>query len=195
MPDAPYVLSREDKVKFLQNLRNIRCLTGYVLNLYNKISDGKIGGLKSHDYHILLQQLLPVCLRNCANKEVMAVIVRLGRLFRRICAKVVDPATELQLLTDAAEVLTSLEKVFPPSFFDIVVHLTIHLVEELFLYGPAHTHWMYPYERYFKGLKSFVRNLARLEGSMAQGYQVEEALGFLRVHVHICSYVKESMGR
>jgi hypothetical protein len=53
MPDAPYVLSREDKVKFLQNLRNIRCLTGYVLNLYNKISDGKIGGLKSHDYHIV----------------------------------------------------------------------------------------------------------------------------------------------
>jgi hypothetical protein len=32
------------------------------------------------------------------------------------------------------------------------------------------TRWMYPYERYFKGLKSFVWNLAKPEGSMAHGY-------------------------
>jgi hypothetical protein len=38
---------------------------------------------------------------------------------------------------------------------------------------------MYPYERYFKGLKTFVRNLAKPKGSMAQGYEVEEALDFL----------------
>jgi hypothetical protein len=38
---------------------------------------------------------------------------------------------------------------------------------------------MYLYEQYFKILKFFVRNLAKLEESMAQGYQVEEALGFL----------------
>ena len=166
-------------MEFLQNLKNLRCPTGYVSNLYNRITGGKLGGLKSHDYHILLQQLLPVCLRNTADKEVLAVIIRLSRLFRRICSKVVDLETELQLLKDAAEVLSSLERVFPPSFFDIMVHLTIHLVEELFLCGPVHTRWMYPYERYFKGLKSFVRNLAKPEGCMAQGYQVEEALGFL----------------
>jgi hypothetical protein len=97
----------------------------------------------------------------------MAVIVRLSRLFCWICAKVVDPATEVQLLGDAAEVLTSLERVFPLAFFDIMVHLTVHLVEELFICGPAHTHWMYLYERYFKGLKSFVHNLAKPKGSMA----------------------------
>jgi len=38
---------------------------------------------------------------------------------------------------------------------------------------------MYPYERYFKTLKGFVRNLAKSEGSIAEGYQVEEALGFI----------------
>lgn len=36
-----------------------------------------------------------------------------------------------------------------------------------------------PYERYFKTVKGFVRNLAKPEGSIAQGYQVEQALGFI----------------
>jgi hypothetical protein len=179
MPDAPYVLSQEDKLQFLQNLKNLRCLTGYVPNLYNRITDGKVRGLKLHDYYILLQQLLLVCLCNLGDAEVMGSIVCLSRLFCRLCAKVVDSGMEAQLLADATEVLVSLEKVFPPSFFEIIVHLTIHLVEELFICGPIQTQWMYPYERYFKGLKSFVRNLAKPEGSMAQGYQVEEVLGFL----------------
>jgi hypothetical protein len=179
MPDAPYVLSREDKMQFLKNLKNLRCPTRYVSNLYNRIADGKMRGLKSHDYHVMLQQLLPVCLQNLGDVEVMASIVRLSKLFHHLCSKVVDPGTEAQLLTDAAEVLVSLEKVFPPAFFDIMVHLTVHLVEDLCLCGLVQTPWMYPYERYFKGLKSFVRNLAKPEGSMAQGYQVEEALRFL----------------
>ena len=67
----------------------------------------------------------------------------------------------------------------PPSFFDIMSHLPNHLVEELFICGPVHTRWMYPYERYFKTLKGYVRNLVKPEGSIAQGYQVEQALGFI----------------
>jgi hypothetical protein len=54
MPDAPYVLSREDKMQFLKNLKNLRYPTGYVSNLYNRIADGKMRGLKSHDYHVML---------------------------------------------------------------------------------------------------------------------------------------------
>ena len=93
--------------------------------------------------------------------------------------KVVNPAQKAQYMEDVAETLSTLEREFPPSFFDIMVHLMLHLVEELFVCAPMHTHWMYPYERYFKGLKGFVRNLAKPEGSITQGYQVEEALGFV----------------
>jgi hypothetical protein len=60
------------------------------------------------------------------------------------------------LFKDCVEILSLLEKEMPPSFFDIMVHLTIHLVEELFICGPVHVRWMYPYERYYKTLKSFV---------------------------------------
>ena len=72
-----------------------------------------------------------------------------------------------------------MEKEMLPSFFDIMSHLLNHLVEEFFLYGPVHTRWMYPYEHYFKMLKGYVRNLAKLEGNIAQGYQIDEALGFV----------------
>ena len=44
---------------------------------------------------------------------------------------------------------------------------------------PVYTRWMYPYERYFKSLKGFIRNLAKPESSIARGYEVEEALGFI----------------
>jgi len=86
---------------------------------------------------------------------------------------------EHELKADNAETMCLLEKEMPPSFFDIMSHLPNHLVEKLFLCGPVHTRWMYPYERYFKTLKGFVRNLAKTEGSIAQGYEVEQALGFI----------------
>jgi len=63
-----------------------------------------------------------------------------------------------------------LEKEMPPSLFDIISHMPNHLMEELFLCGLVHTRWMYPYERYFKTLKRYVRNLAKPEGSISQGY-------------------------
>jgi hypothetical protein len=136
-------------------------------------------GLKSHDYHILLQQILPVCLRNVGDRGVVAAIMKISRVFQRLCAKAVQRDSKEKFMEEVAETLACLERQFPPAFFDIMVHLTVHLVEELFICGPVHTRWMYPYERFFKGLKGFVRNLARPEGSVTQGYQVEEALGFV----------------
>ena len=177
--DAPYVLSKEDRKEFLETLRSIRTPSRYVSALYTKITDGKLRALKSHDYHVLLQQILPVCLRNVGDKGVVGAIMRLSRVFQRLCLKVINPETRIQLMEDVAETVATLEREFPPSFFDIMVHLTLHLVEELYLCGPVHTRWMYPFERYFKGLKGFVRNLAKPEGSVTQGYQVQEALGFV----------------
>ncbi len=37
---------------------------------------------------------------------------------------------------------------------------------------------MYPMERYMKTLKGYVRNKARLKGSIEKGYVIEEALRF-----------------
>ena len=62
-----------------------------------------------------------------------------------------------------------LKKKFPPTFFDVMTHFLVHLVEELDTCGPIHARWMYPMERYLKTLKDYVRNHARPEASMAEG--------------------------
>ncbi|KAL4394514.1 hypothetical protein AHAS_Ahas02G0159600 [Arachis hypogaea] len=71
-----------------------------------------------------------------------------------------------------------MEMIFPPSFFTVMVHLTVHLVDELKLGGPVHYRWMYPIERYLGRLKQYVRNKAQAEGSIAEGYLSEEILTF-----------------
>lgn len=100
-------------------------------------------------------------------------------MFQRLCTKVVDPASKCKFMEDVAESMSSLEKEMPPSFFDSMKHLMVHLVHELYILGPVQILWMYPYEQYYKGLKGFVNNLAKPKGSIAIAYEVEEALGFV----------------
>ncbi|CAA0829472.1 Unknown protein [Striga hermonthica] len=71
-----------------------------------------------------------------------------------------------------------LEKIFPPSFFDIMMHLPIHLVDEVKLSGPVSGWWMFGPERYLGKLKEYVKNRSRPEGSIAEGYLAEEGLIF-----------------
>ncbi|BAT75953.1 hypothetical protein VIGAN_01389200 [Vigna angularis var. angularis] len=59
-----------------------------------------------------------------------------------------------------------------------MVHLIVHLVEDAKRGGPVQYRWMYPIERYLGKLKSYVRNKAQAEGSIAEGYLAEECLTF-----------------
>ncbi|KAK7260419.1 hypothetical protein RIF29_26445 [Crotalaria pallida] len=59
-----------------------------------------------------------------------------------------------------------------------MVHLVVHLVEEAKLGGPVHYRWMFPIERYLGLLKSYVRNKACSEGSIVEGYLMQEILTF-----------------
>ncbi|KAD4585795.1 hypothetical protein E3N88_23396 [Mikania micrantha] len=64
-----------------------------------------------------------------------------------------------------------------------MVHLVLHLPEEAILGGPVYMRWMYPFERYMKKLKAYVRNKARPEGSIAEGYVADEALTFCSMYL------------
>jgi hypothetical protein len=71
-----------------------------------------------------------------------------------------------------------LEKIFPPAFFDVMVHLAVHLPDEALLRGPVQYGWMYPIERRLYTLKRYVRNRARPEGSIAEACIADECLTF-----------------
>lgn len=47
-----------------------------------------------------------------------------------------------------------------PSFFDVVTHLVIHLVEELIYFGHVANRWCYHVESYLCVLKTYVGNRA-----------------------------------
>ncbi len=57
---------------------------------------------------------------------------------------------------DVATTIYMLEMVMPLSFFDVMTHLVIHLVEELNLCGPIHIRGMYCIKWMNKVLKGYV---------------------------------------
>jgi hypothetical protein len=104
--------------------------------------------------------------------------MKVSRVYNKVTARKIRKADREVDLNEAAEALCLLEKVFPPTFMDIMSHLIIHLVEELYICGPVHCRWMYPIERYLKTLKDYVRTYARPKASMAEGYAMSETLGY-----------------
>jgi hypothetical protein len=94
------------------------------------------------------------------DQQTRIAIMHLGCIFRRICAKVQNPANMGTLREDATITMCMLEMTMPPSFFNIMVHLILHLVDELDMCGPIHTRWMYCVERLNKVLKGYVWNMA-----------------------------------
>ena len=64
-----------------------------------------------------------------------------------LCSKEIYPQDVFQLEEEIAIILCQLEKIFPPSFFDVMVHVTVHLAMEVRLAGPVQYRWMYPIER------------------------------------------------
>ncbi|KAK1648791.1 hypothetical protein QYE76_066596, partial [Lolium multiflorum] len=123
-------------------------------------------------------ELLPVALRGLLPENVRIPIVKLCAFLNAISQKVIDPASLPRLQKDVVECLVSFELVFLPSFFNIMTHLLVHLVEEIAILGPVFLYNMFPFERFMGVLKKYVHNRARPEGSISKGYGTEEVIDF-----------------
>ncbi|XP_028242242.1 uncharacterized protein LOC114420582 [Glycine soja] len=150
--------------------------------VYDRVKDVLVG-LKSHDCHVLMQQLLPVAIRGTLPEKVCVAITRLCFIFNAICAKVIDPKQLDDLKNEVSMVLCQMEMYFLPSFYDIMVHLVVHLVREIRCCGPVFLRWMYPVERYMKVLKGYTKNQYRPEASIVERYVAEECIEFASQYV------------
>jgi hypothetical protein len=117
-------------------------------------------------------------MRGFLDPDIYKSICEFGRFFRELCSKKLNRDVLERLKEDIPVILCDLEKNFPPAFFDVMVHLAVHLPEEAILRGPVQYGWMYPIERRLLTLKRYVRNKARPEGSIAEAYVAEESLLF-----------------
>jgi len=111
----------------------------------------------------------------------------MSRVFQKLCEKEIRHAEHDDVLHNVIMATCLLEKEFPTTFLNVMTHLPVHLVQ-LFTCGPVHCRWMYPIERYMKTLKDYVRTYAHPEGSMAEGYRMDDTLGFCT------EYMKEYRG-
>ena len=177
---ASYALTKEEKEIFFECLSSIKVPSGFSSNIKGIINmaEKKFQNLKSHDCHVIMTQLLPVALRGLLPDNVRVPIVKLCAFLNAISQKVINPEDLPRLQNDVVQCLVSFELVFPPSFFNIMTHLLVHLVEEIAILGPVFLHNMFPFERFMGVLKKYVRNRARPEGSIAKGYGTEEVIEF-----------------
>jgi hypothetical protein len=180
LPAGLYTLGKNEKTILCKFLQDVKMPDGYAANIKRCIDvDGcKISGLKSHDYHIILQKLLPLVIRHILSDDVAAPLIELSRFFSSVCSKELDGAEIKKLDESIGQTLSRLEMIFPPAFFDIMIHLPVHIAWEARVGGPVCYRWMYPVERYLRTLKNYVRNKACPEGSIAEGYISEECMTF-----------------
>ncbi|XP_050229123.1 uncharacterized protein LOC126678265 [Mercurialis annua] len=171
-PKAIYALDRDSKRVFLEWIQKIKFPDGYASNLSRcvDLKGLKMHGMKSHDCHVFMQRLLPIALRELTSTSLSQEDLN-------------------SMETEIPKILYKLERIFPPSLFDSMEHLPVHLSYEAMMEGPVQYCWMYPFERkcllilisgyiYLKKLKKKVTNKGRVEESISSGYLKEEIAKF-----------------
>ena len=135
---SSYALTKAEKEIFFECLNSIKVPSGFSSNIKGIINmaEKKFQNLKSHDCHVIMTQLLPIALRGLLPENVRVPIVKLCAFLNAISQKVINPENLTQLQNDVVQCLVSFELVFPPSFFNIMTHLLVHLVEEIAILGP-----------------------------------------------------------
>lgn len=178
-PPLDFVLSKEEKEIFCHTMKDLKLPTGFSSNLSNLVTQKclELKSMKSHDYHVIMQHLLPVFLQHAypKHKDLRTSIQRISLFFNLLCSKVLRRDDIINARKSLVEAMCVLEKYFPP-FFVISIHIMVHLAEEALLCGPVRYRWMYPFERLMKTYKNYALNKRYIEGSIAEAYIVEESV-------------------
>ncbi|XP_060970192.1 uncharacterized protein LOC133037268 [Cannabis sativa] len=183
-PHASYTLTKEECKEFCQFIQTVRLPYGYASNISRCVTDNdKLAGMKTHDCHVLLHKILPVALLPFLTKTIRGTLIELCQFFQKICAKTIRTCDIEEFNGGIVIILCKLEKIFPPSFFTIMVHLCVHLPNQVLLGGPIASRWMFGTECHMGLYKRYVRNMARPDGSIAEAFVVDEAVTFLSIYV------------
>lgn len=179
-----FVLSKPEKESFCKILKDLKFPSGFSSNLSNNVNikNSSLSNFKSHDY--IMEYLLPVCIQHAFPKhpELRRALHPISLYFRLLCSKVLSKSVLQESKFMVAEAMCVLEKLFPASFFDINVHLTVHLADEALLCGPVRYRWMYPFERAMKEFKNNPNNKRYIEGSIKENNLINEAVTYAMEH-------------
>jgi hypothetical protein len=129
----------------------------------------------SHDCHVMMMVFLTISIRVIKLLHIKILITCLCYFFNTVLQKVIGHKELDDLKAYMIEMMCMLEMCFPP-FFDMQEHLMMHLVDQVLTLDPLYLHSMFLYERFLLVLKGYVWNCAHPEGSIMEGYTVEEVV-------------------
>lgn len=141
-------MTSEEKM-FCEALSNVCVPDGYSSNVARcvNVKDIKMCGLKSHGHHVTMQHLLLLAIQRILPRLITFVFLELSAVLRWLCSKKESEESFKQLKNWVILAFCQMEKMLPVSFFDITVHLLIHLVHEATIAGPIQYRWKYPIQR------------------------------------------------
>jgi len=89
LPAALYYLDKDDKKHLCQFLHGVKMPDGVASNIRRcvDVDACKVYGLKTHDYHLILQKLLPLVVQQILPEEVVVALIQLSRFFNALCSK------------------------------------------------------------------------------------------------------------
>ncbi|KAK1648778.1 hypothetical protein QYE76_066583 [Lolium multiflorum] len=165
----------------------VRVPFGYsgLISRYMDPKKRNFSGMKSHDCHVMMTQILPVAIRGIMDDHVRATLTGLCNFFDVITRKSISVKKLARLQEEIVVILCELEMYFPPAFFDVMVHLLVHIMDDIVSLGPAFLHNMMPFERMNGVIKGYVRNRSHPDGSIVQGWLTEECISFCTNYLDI----------
>jgi hypothetical protein len=127
-PCAPFCMKPKER-KVLIWLQNLKFLDGYAAGFRRAVNldSRKLSGVKSHDYYIFMERLLPVIFHGYLNDDVWKVLAELSHFYRQLCAKEIKKEMMKKLKKEIPVLICKLEKIFPPRWFNPMQHLLVHL--------------------------------------------------------------------
>ncbi|XP_049393365.1 uncharacterized protein LOC125857767 [Solanum stenotomum] len=163
---ACFSMTNGEKSIFCGVLKTAKLPDGSASNISRcvQLDERKLSGYKTHDAHFMLHYLLPIPIKSILLDHVAIALIRLCSFFQRLCQKVIT-LEELDCLeVEIRETINQLERIFPSSFFDIM----IHLANEVRLGGPVQNRWIYSTEREMGTFKSYIRNRCYPKGCIVE---------------------------
>ena len=173
LPSAPWRLRKMKEQQVKNVISKFRTPTGCMRCLKTTFTqDDDLSGLKSHDWHKILQFVLPIAIKDCPSDDIRETIYRISSLAWWISSKEIRKESIEAARLNSIEASCMVETFFPRSLLTIQMHLLVHVVDEVADAGNVHSMWVFFLEMIMKILKGFVHQRARPKGSMVASTRV-----------------------
>jgi hypothetical protein len=127
------LLEKNTQLLVYKWLKSLCFPDGHALNISRLVitEECRLYGMKSHDCHVFMQTIIPLALCDLFPKRIWDALTEISHFFRDICSSKLNVDYIERLETNIIETICKLEMIFPPSFFDSMEHLPVHLSFEV----------------------------------------------------------------